>query len=165
MASYQDFLSWLSIDCAKSTILNVDITLQPTTATQEDCVAQYEAKMKMAKKSNARWSIILSIIKRKTDWCAVQYRINVQIHLIFKLCELSFVPNISYGYPIILNFAQSTAVSLPCTAQNFKKIGQSGNEVYANEPARDLRLRCVSDRYPYCSKPKLIINSWVCQRQ
>ena len=45
-------------------------------------------------------------------------------------------------------FAQSTAVSLPCSVQNFKKIWLLINKLWVNEISRDLDLRSVSDGYP-----------------
>ena len=46
------------------------------------------------------------------------------------------------------NFAQSTAVSLPCPVQNFQTIGYLMKKSWANEFSRDLSLRGVSDGHP-----------------
>ena len=45
------------------------------------------------------------------------------------------------------NLAQSSAVSLPCSVQNFKMIGWKTNKLWANEFSQDLGLRWVSDGY------------------
>ena len=47
-----------------------------------------------------------------------------ETHLKPKSREISFDPNILLNYPIVWNFAQSTAVILPCSVRNFKTIGQ-----------------------------------------
>ena len=44
-------------------------------------------------------------------------------------------------------FAQSTAVILPCSVQNFKMVWQLSNMLWANEILRDLSLRWVSEGY------------------
>ena len=52
------------------------------------------------------------------------------------------------------NSAQSTAVSLPCSVQNFKTIARLSNELWANELSRDLDLKGVSNGYLiYCIAP------------
>ena len=45
-------------------------------------------------------------------------------------------------------FPQSTAVILPCFAQNFKTVGLLKRMWWANEILRDLSLRCVSEGWP-----------------
>ena len=62
-------------------------------------------------------------------------------------------------YSIVLqlfwNFAQSTAVTLLCSVQNFKMIGQLRWMLWMNEISCDLSLRWVSDGYPILhSSPK-----------
>ena len=52
----------------------------------------------------------------------------------------------------IWNFAQSTAVILPCSAQDIKLIGQLKHELWANEISRDLSLRWISDGHPILHK-------------
>ena len=46
------------------------------------------------------------------------------------------------------NCAQNTAVSLPCSVQNFKMIRQLKQMLWANEISRDLSLRLISEGYP-----------------
>ena len=46
------------------------------------------------------------------------------------------------------NFAQSIAVILPYSLQNFKTIEQLKRMLWANKISQDMSLRCVSDRYP-----------------
>ena len=55
----------------------------------------------------------------------------------------------------VSNFAQSTAVILPCSVQNVKAIGQLNHESLANEISRDLSLRWISDGYPILHKVNL----------
>ena len=64
------------------------------------------------------------------------------------------------------NFAQNTAVSLPCSVQNCKTIGQLRQMLWTNEISRDLSSRWVWDRYPILlsvtmqdTRPKRILNS------
>ena len=49
-------------------------------------------------------------------------------------------------------FAQSTAVSLPCSVQDFKTTGPLKRLLWTDVFSRDLRLRCVSDEYPILHK-------------
>ena len=49
----------------------------------------------------------------------VQYGISVQMHLKLKSCKVSFSHNLLCCCPI-WNFAQSTAVMLPCSVQNIQ---------------------------------------------
>ena len=51
------------------------------------------------------------------------------------------------------NFAQSTAVVLPCSVKIFKPIGQIKQVLRTNEILRDLSLRWVSDGYPIFQQP------------
>ena len=46
------------------------------------------------------------------------------------------------------NFVQSTAVSLPCSEQNFKLIEQLKRMLWKNEILQDLSSRWLSDVYP-----------------
>ena len=46
------------------------------------------------------------------------------------------------------NYAQSKAVILPCSVQNFKMIELSTQILWTNEISWDLSLRWVFDRYP-----------------
>ena len=73
----------------------------------------------------------------------VQYRISVQI---------SFAHNIRFIVQSFWNFAQSTAVILSCSVQNFKTTEQLRNKLLANVISWDLGLRCVSDGYPIMHK-------------
>ena len=50
------------------------------------------------------------------------------------------------------NFAQSTAVILPCSAQNFKRIGLFKQMLWTNEISQHLSLRWVLDDYPILHK-------------
>ena len=52
------------------------------------------------------------------------------------------------SYPIVSKFAQSTAVILPCSVQNFKTIEQLKQMLWTNEISWDDSLRWVSDGYP-----------------
>ena len=70
-----------------------------------------------------------------------------EIHLKLKSREISFAHNSCFDRSL-WNFAQSTAVSLPCSVQNFKLIGQLQRKLWTNEFSRDLSLRWVSDGYP-----------------
>ena len=54
------------------------------------------------------------------------------------------------------NFAQSMAVLLPCSVQNFKMIGQLKQMLGTNEFSQDLSLRWVSDRYPIMHRDPVI---------
>ena len=49
---------------------------------------------------------------------------------------------------LFLNFAQSTAVILPCSVQNFKMIRQMKWMLWMTEISRDLSLRWVTEGYP-----------------
>ena len=78
-----------------------------------------------------------------------------EIHLKLKSHEISLAHYSCFSWPITLigqlsvwNFAQSTAVSLPCSVQNFKPIGQLKRVLWRNEISRDLSLRWVWDGYP-----------------
>ena len=80
--------------------------------------------------------------------CAVQYMITetqISRNLVHPLPSVAIVQ--SFG-----NFAQSTVVSLPCSVQNFKKIGQLRNKLRANKTSQNLSLRCVSGGCPILHK-------------
>ena len=47
-----------------------------------------------------------------------------------------------------LNFAQSTAVTLPCPVQNFKRIRLWDNKLWVNEILRDFISRLTTDIFP-----------------
>ena len=48
------------------------------------------------------------------------------------------------------NFAQRTAVTLPCAVKNFKTIWQLSEKLWANTFSPDFSSRCVSDGYLRC---------------
>ena len=56
-------------------------------------------------------------------------------------------------------FAQSTAVILPCSVQNFKMIGHLRNGLWTNKISRDLSLRRVSEGCPILQQPSGTINA------
>ena len=65
------------------------------------------------------------------------------------------------------DFAQSTAVSLPCSVQNFKTIGRLTNKSWTNDILRDLSSRCVFGGYPILQQPQGVhrqvlqaVNTW-----
>ena len=51
------------------------------------------------------------------------------------------------------NVAQSMTVSLPCSVQICKPIGQLGNKLGMNEVSQDYGSRWISDRYPTFHSP------------
>ena len=55
--------------------------------------------------------------------------------------------------PSFLSFAQSTAVILPCSVQNFKMIGRLKGVKWRNKIVQDLRSRRVLDRCPTLQSP------------
>ena len=55
------------------------------------------------------------------------------------------------------NSAQSTAASLPWSVQNFTTIRSSKWMLWTNEVSRDLGLRWVSGRLPYCTSPLAVL--------
>ena len=57
------------------------------------------------------------------------------------------------------DFAQSTAVTLPSSIQNFKTIGWLECMLWTNAISRDLSLRLVSERYPTLQPPRPTIKS------
>ena len=54
------------------------------------------------------------------------------------------------------NFAQSMAISLPCSVQNLKMIGQPIKALWANEILLDLSLKRTSLRFPILYRPPWI---------
>ena len=50
-------------------------------------------------------------------------------------------------------FAQSTAVILSCSVQNFETIWKLNNKLWANEISRDLNMGCRSDGYRKLQQP------------
>ena len=62
-----------------------------------------------------------------------------ETHLKLKSCEISFVHNTRFKYPISLKIC---TVSLPRSVQNFKTIGQLRLVLWASEISWDLGLRC-----------------------
>ena len=57
------------------------------------------------------------------------------------------------------NFAQSTAVSLPCSVQTFTTIGQVNDKISEKEISRDLSLRCFSDGCPILQLSATVVGS------
>ena len=83
------------------------------------------------------------------DYCNIGYL--SENHIKFKSSRISYFHNIHVSCKSFWLIAQSTAASLPCSAQNFKTIWQLLNELSANDSSRDLILRCLSDAHMlYC---------------
>ena len=69
---------------------------------------------------------------------------------------LSFITSFSIGHSF-WKFAQSTAVSLPCSMQNFRTIGQPKNKLWANEISLYLSLRWISAGYHLLRQPQVFV--------
>ena len=80
-------------------------------------------------------------------WGLVQYRISTKIHLKLKSRETLLSITQTLVDQSFWDFAQSTAVSLPCSVQNFKLIEQLKRMLWTNEILPNLSLRWVSDGY------------------
>ena len=70
-------------------------------------------------------------------------------------------------FPIIQSFwncAQSTAVILPCSVQNFKTIKQKTNKLWTNKISQNLSLRWASEVYTVWQQPRagwLSLIAWI----
>ena len=76
-----------------------------------------------------------------------------ETHLKLKSREVSFVRNLFHVVLLCWTFAQSTAVILPCSLQNFSASGRQEGVLCRIENSRDLSLKCISDRYPILQGP------------
>ena len=115
-------------------------------------IQKFSFKEMHLKMPSANWQpfcLCLSVLKH-IIWGLVQYRISIRNSDLAKSC-LS-VTYFAYDQ-WFWNFAQSTAVSLPCSVQNFKTIVYLCNKLWENEISRGLSLRWVSDRYPILHSP------------
>ena len=103
---------------------------------------------------NGMWQDIYS--RKKQSYQALEAGVLCKIgypsetHLKLKSREISSITSVSIVQSV-WNFAQSTAVTLSCSVQNFKAISQL-HELWANEISRDLSLRWISDGYPILHK-------------
>ena len=82
-----------------------------------------------------------------------------ETHLNLRSCEISLICNTCFNCPKILKFciAQSMAVILPCSVQNWKVIWQLWDMLWANKTSQDLILICVSDGYSILHKASWIL--------
>ena len=84
------------------------------------------------------WQLLLEL----QSWDGLQYRISVRNY------SITSVSMIQSSW----NFTQSTAVSLPCSVQNFKRIGRMSQMLswlWINEILRDLSFK-ISLRWIFC---------------
>ena len=101
----------------------------------------------------------------KTQDALAIYGIPSETHLWSKYCEILFVRNIlmTLVAQLFCNFAQSMAVSLPCSVQNFKTIRRLRYKLGANDISQDLLLRWISAGSPisvYWNHPLFFETKW-----